>query len=84
MRCNDFDYVPYSKINRLKIRIPKFQVVPGEYTLTLYAKVGKDLADWIKEAISFEVQPGDYYGTGRLPDAGLGQFLPDYTFEHLT
>ena len=84
VRCNDFDYVPYSKINRLKIRIPKFQVVPGEYTLTLYAKVGKDLADWIKEAISFEVQPGDYYGTGRLPDAGLGQFLPDYTIEHLT
>jgi lipopolysaccharide transport system ATP-binding protein len=83
VRCNDFDFVPYSKLNRLRIRIPKFQVVPGDYTLTLFAKVGEELADWIKGAISFEVLPGDYYGTGRLPDAGLGQFLPDYTFELL-
>lgn len=48
--------------------------------MTLYSTARDDLVDWIKEALTFEVQPGDYYGTGRLPAADFGQFLPDYTF----
>jgi lipopolysaccharide transport system ATP-binding protein len=80
LQRNDFDYIPYSKIIRIGIRIPKFQVVPGRYTMSLYSTVRDDLADWIRRAFTFEVQPGDYYGTGRLPPADYGQFLPDYTF----
>jgi len=80
LQRNDFEYIPYSKIIRIGIRIPKFQVVPGRYSMTLYSTVRDDLADWIRGAITFEVQPGDYYGTGRLPAADQGQFLPDYTF----
>jgi lipopolysaccharide transport system ATP-binding protein len=77
---NDFEYVPYSKIIRIGIRIYKFQLVPGRYTMTLYSTVRDNLADWIRGAITFEVQPGDYYGTGRLPAADQGQFLADYAF----
>jgi lipopolysaccharide transport system ATP-binding protein len=77
---NDFQHIPYSEIIRIGIRIPKFQVVPGRYTMTLYSTVRDDLADWIRGAIAFEVQAGDYYGTGRLPAADFGQFLPDYAF----
>jgi lipopolysaccharide transport system ATP-binding protein len=80
LQRNDFEYIPYSKIIRIGIRISKFQLVPGGYTMTLYSTVRGDLADWIRGAITFEVQPGDYYGTGRLPAAGQGQFLADYTF----
>ena len=80
LQRNDFEYIPYSKIIRIGIRIPKFQVVPGRYSMTLYSTVRDDLADWIRGAITFEVQPGDYYGTGRLPAADQGQFLPDYAF----
>jgi lipopolysaccharide transport system ATP-binding protein len=80
LQRNDFEYIPYSKIIRIGIRIPKFQVVPGRYTLTLYTTVRDELMDWIKEALTFEVQPGDYYGTGKLPAADQGQFLPDYRF----
>jgi homopolymeric O-antigen transport system ATP-binding protein len=80
LQRNDFEYIPYSKIIRIGIRIPKFQVVPGRYTMTLYSTVRDDLADWVRGAITFEVQPGDYYGTGRLPAADQGQFLADYTF----
>src|SRR5262249_802818 len=56
---NDFQHIPYSEIIRIGIRIPKFQVVPGRYTLTLYSTVRDDLADWIRGAIAFEVQAGD-------------------------
>ena len=80
LQRNDFEYIPYSKIIRIGIRIAKFQLVPGGYTMTLYSTVRGDLADWIRGAIKFEVQPGDYYGTGKLPAADQGQFLPDYSF----
>jgi homopolymeric O-antigen transport system ATP-binding protein len=80
LQRNDFEYIPYSKIIRIGIRIPKLQLVPGRYTMTLYSTVRDDLADWIFGAITFEVQPGDYYGTGRLPAANQGHFLADYTF----
>jgi lipopolysaccharide transport system ATP-binding protein len=83
LQRNDFEYIPYSKITRIDIRIPKFQLVPGRYTMTLYSTVRDDLADWIRGAITFEVQPGDYYGTGRLPAADQGQFLPNYTFREV-
>jgi lipopolysaccharide transport system ATP-binding protein len=82
IRCHDFDHVPYSKLNRLAITIPRLQVAPGSYTLTLFSTVDGDLADWIKGAATFEIQPGDYYGTGRLPAPDQGKFFPDYTFEH--
>jgi lipopolysaccharide transport system ATP-binding protein len=81
LRCNDFDHIRYSRLNGLAIKIPRLQLVPGKYTMTLFSRVGGDLADWIKGATTFEIQPGDYYGTGRLPAADQGQFLPDYTFE---
>ena len=77
---NDFEHIPYSKVIRIGIRVPKFQLVPGRYSMTLYSTVRDDLADWIRGAITFEVQPGDYYGTGKLPAPGQGQFLPDYSF----
>ena len=84
LQRNDFEYIPYSKIIRIGIRVPKFQLVPGGYSMTLYSSVRDDVADWIRGAITFEVQPGDYYGTGRLPETGQGQFLPDYSFYEMS
>src|SRR6516164_2121176 len=80
LQRNDFDYIPYSKTITIGIRIPKFQVVPGRYALTLFSTVRDELADWIKGALTFEVQPGDYYGTGKLPVVEQGQFLANYSF----
>ena len=84
LQRNDFEYIPYSKIIRIGIRVPKFQLVPGRYSMTLFSSVRDDVADWIRGAITFEVQPGDYYGTGRLPEMGQGQFLPDYSFYEMS
>jgi homopolymeric O-antigen transport system ATP-binding protein len=80
LQRNDFEYIPYSKIFRMEIRIPKFPLVPGRYIMSLYTAVRDELADWILGAITFDVQPGDYYGTGRLPAEHQGQFLADYAF----
>ena len=75
----DFENVPASMTQIVDVHFPRLQIMPGPYSLTLYAKVGEELADWIKDAAAFEVTPGDYYGSGRLPQPTQGQFLPDYT-----
>jgi hypothetical protein len=42
--------------------------------------VNEDIADWIKDAASFDVEPGDYYGTGHLPLPMQGVFLSEHRF----
>jgi lipopolysaccharide transport system ATP-binding protein len=33
------------------------------------------IADWVQQAALLTVEPGDFYGTGRLPPATHGGFL---------
>jgi hypothetical protein len=48
--------------------------------LTVYSDINGIIADWIKNAAIFDVEAGDYYGTGRLPSFGQGMFLMDCRF----
>ena len=41
------------------------------------------LADWLKNIFAFNVENGDYYGNGKLPRVGKGQFLVLHTFNRL-
>src|SRR5262249_48945073 len=47
--------------------IPKLNLLPGRYRLTFYATNNGIIADWLKDAAVFDVEPGDYFGTGHLP-----------------
>jgi lipopolysaccharide transport system ATP-binding protein len=62
--------------------IPKMPLIPGRYRLTLCSEVSRGIADYIKNAATFDVELGDFYGTGRLPQPGQGQgmFHPDFCF----
>jgi lipopolysaccharide transport system ATP-binding protein len=55
--------------------IPRLPLEPGVYRITLFATVGADVADWIMHAAAIEVEPGDFFGTGRMNDEGQGHFL---------
>jgi lipopolysaccharide transport system ATP-binding protein len=63
-----------------KFTLPRMPLVPGRYSLTLCAEVNGDVADWIQNASFFDVEEGDFYGTGRLPQGlyGPGLFLVDH------
>ena len=63
------------------VRIPRLTLAPGRYGFTLYAAVNGEVADWVKHAGSFDVEPGDFYGNGQLPTADQGQLLMDHTIE---
>jgi lipopolysaccharide transport system ATP-binding protein len=64
----------------VRIIIPKMALIPGRYRLTIYATINGIIADWIKNAAVFDVEAGDYYGTGQLPPQGQGMFVLDHRF----
>jgi len=65
-----------------RLCIPKLPLMPGRYNLTLFSEANGAICDWIKNAASFEVQGGDYFGTGKLPLPGEGLFVADHFFQY--
>tara|TARA_Y100001960_G_C14770835_1_gene879908 strand:- start:1493 stop:2779 length:1287 start_codon:yes stop_codon:yes gene_type:complete len=45
-------------------KIPRLPLGEGTYSINIQAIVNTGVADWINEVCTFEILPGDYYGTG--------------------
>ena len=67
-----------SDISNVEIRIPRLTLTAGRYGFTLFASVNGEIADWIKQAGTFDVESGDFYGTGQTPPQGQGCFVMDH------
>ena len=61
-------------------QIPRLPLVPGRYTINVYVEVNGDIADWVQSAARFDVELGDFFGTGRSPHANFGSVLTDHTW----
>ena len=67
-------------IYKAELLIPRWQVNVGIYDMSFMVfNKHSYLLDWIKSAITFEVQFGDFYQSNRLPDSGR-MFLMDYNW----
>jgi lipopolysaccharide transport system ATP-binding protein len=64
----------------LEVRIDRLPLTPGRYGFTLYFAVNGEPADWIQNAGSFDVEPGDYFRTGRVLSDVQGRLLIDHRF----
>ena len=62
--------------------MPRLGLLPGRYRLTIFATVNNVIVDWVKNAGVFDVEGGDYFGTGRLPLEGEGLFVIDHAFQY--
>jgi lipopolysaccharide transport system ATP-binding protein len=69
----DFESVP--GVGRFSCRVERFPLSPGQYPITLFCMANGIIADWVQQAALLTVEPGDFYGTGRLPPATHGGFL---------
>ena len=67
-------------IESVVLRLPRVMLAPGRYEYTLYASVNGEVADWIKSAGIFDVETGDFYGTGRMPEKWEGYFVMEHQF----
>jgi lipopolysaccharide transport system ATP-binding protein len=66
----------------LRVRIPRLGLLPGRYNFTIFATVNGIIVDWVKNAGVFDVEGGDYFGSGKLPSQGEGLFVIDHSFEY--
>jgi lipopolysaccharide transport system ATP-binding protein len=64
----------------VRVTVLKMALIPGRYRLILWSSVSDVVADWIKNAATFDVEAGDFYGTGRLPPHREGMFLLEHSF----
>jgi lipopolysaccharide transport system ATP-binding protein len=76
---SDF-YNVTADIDHVKVHLEKLPLMPGRYKLGLFARVNHEVADLILDAAYLDVESGDYYGTGKLPPPGQGNFLMNYSF----
>jgi lipopolysaccharide transport system ATP-binding protein len=62
----------------LVCRLPKLQLIPSVYSLTFTFHVNGTQVETFRDAISLEVESGDFYGTGLLPPPGYGFVLVNH------
>ena len=48
-------------------KIKKLPLAPGNYTASLIIRSNETILDWIQQAVTIVVEPGDFFGTGRMP-----------------
>ena len=75
----DLSTIPRGE-GQIRIVIPKLSLLPGRYHFTIWASVSGVVADWIKNAGTFDIEGGDYFGTGQLPPHGQGLFVTPHIF----
>ena len=68
----------------ITIQFSKLNLLPGIYELTTFLGKNEKPCDWIINAYSLVVTPGDYYGFGILPPDSQGDILLDYTISDST
>ncbi len=69
-------------LGRFKVTVPRLPLIPGHYGFTIYLTAKGIIADWIRNAWFFDVESGDFFGTGKLPLRGEGLFLTDHNVQY--
>ena len=68
---------------KMNVNIPVLPLKSGSYTLTLFSSVNSEVADWIQEATVLQVESGDFFKTGKLPEESQGSFYINHSFNLL-
>ena len=61
--------------------IPKLPLRAGHYMVDLYCEVKGQTSDWIRSAATFDVEDGDFYGSGRTTRAYTGSVFFEHRWE---
>jgi lipopolysaccharide transport system ATP-binding protein len=78
---NDLHNVPPGS-GIVRVSVPRLPLLPGRYDFNVFATVNGQVADWVRNASYFDVEGGDYFGTGRLPPPRQGFFATDHTIQY--
>jgi lipopolysaccharide transport system ATP-binding protein len=65
----------------IEITIEKWPLKEGCYSFVLYSTVNNEIADWIQDAGTIDVEGGDFFNSGKLPPEGQGVFYINHSFQ---
>jgi lipopolysaccharide transport system ATP-binding protein len=68
---------------KINIHIPVIPFKNGRYTISVFASVNGEIADWIQEATVLDIESGDFFKTGRLPEDGQGSTYVNHSYKIL-
>jgi lipopolysaccharide transport system ATP-binding protein len=77
----DFFYGRVPRTGVFRCRIPRLPLNAGRYVYNAIVRSGMAVEDFIKEAGSFDVEGGDFFGSGRLVDQGQGDVLIEHGWD---
>lgn len=84
---NEFSSKPFEMINSsgsFICELDKCPIVSGRYLLNLIVSQNGIVEDWIQEAIVFNVEDGDFYGTGKIVPATHRSVLINYKWSFIS
>jgi len=62
---------------KLSCRVGRLPIGPGQYQVNLHCLANKTVVDAVQGAGTLSVEPGDFFGTGKLPHESNGVLLVD-------
>lgn len=65
----------------IEIKVDLLPLKRGRYSFVLYSTINNEVADWIQNAGTFDVEDGDFFNTGKLPPEGQGNFYINHSFQ---
>src|SRR5690606_26517087 len=68
----------HSKYSKVEFQMDNIQLNQGLYFVTTYITVDNIVSDWIQNAFSFEVEEGDFYGTGYFVSSQQSKVLLNF------
>ncbi|MGH9891045.1 MAG: Wzt carbohydrate-binding domain-containing protein [bacterium] len=71
------------KRGRVRLSIPKLPFVAGRYLMDVdFVRSGMSPIIQLEHVVEFDVEPADYYGTGRPLDRSKGLLVLDHVWNH--
>jgi lipopolysaccharide transport system ATP-binding protein len=71
--AKDYTYLP--REGCVLCTLPRLPLPAGCYQVNLRFEVSGFIEDWIQRACTLDVEVGDFFGSGRLPEPGRGDLL---------
>ena len=73
-----FDEINFEN-HYVDIKLPRFPLVAGVYSIVMFLSADGVILDLVENAESFNVESGDFYGTGKLPPENQGCFVTEFS-----
>ena len=65
----------------IECMFPRLPLLEGRYSLTFHVSVNGVLADWVRNAVYFEVFDADVFGSGNLPPTTHGRVMVEQQWD---